>query len=205
MAPHITKAIEDADVILAVNARFGEATTQAWTLLDVPYPKQRIIQTHASDAEIGKIYQPELAIHAGPNRFSAALLEMTLDGSNLAQRADWLAGLKTAYQASLRPPAQNSPVDMAAVMAWLQDNLPDDVIITNGAGNFALWPNKVFCYGQGQSLLAPQSGQWVMDFQRQLRPALPVLTGRLCALLVTVISRWDLLNWEPLCKAARGL
>ena len=158
MAPHITKAIEDADVILAVNARFGEATTQAWTLLDVPYPKQRIIQTHASDAEIGKIYQPELAIHAGPNRFSAALLEMTLDGSNLAQRADWLAGLKTAYQASLRPPAQNSPVDMAAVMAWLQDNLPDDVIITNGAGNFALWPNKVFCYGQGQSLLAPQSG-----------------------------------------------
>ena len=158
MAQHISKAIEGADVILAVNARFGEATTKAWTLLDVPYPKQRIIQTHASDAEIGKIYQPELAIHAGPNQFSAALLGMNLDELHLAQREDWLAGLKTAYQSSLRPPAQNSPVDMAAVMTWLQDNLPDDVIITNGAGNFALWPNKVFCYGQGQSLLAPQSG-----------------------------------------------
>ena len=57
-------------------------------------------------------------------------------------------GLKAAYETSLQPPAQDSPVDMAAVMSWLQANLPDDVIITNGAGNFALWPNKVFPMGR---------------------------------------------------------
>ena len=158
MAPHISKAIADADVILAVNARFGEATTKAWTLLDVPNPKQRIIQTHASDRELGKIYQPEVALHAGPNLVSAALQQIKLDDTKAAQRNAWLANLRTAYEASLKPPTQNSPVDMAAVMSWLQDNVPHDVIITNGAGNFALWPNKVFCYGPDQSLLAPQSG-----------------------------------------------
>lgn len=158
MAPHIAKAIEQADVILAVNARFGEATTKAWTLLDVPNPKQRIIQTHACDREIGKIYQPEIAFHAGPNQFSAALMNVSLDGPGSKKRKDWLASLKADYKASIQPPAQDSPVDMAAVMSWLQDNLPDDVIITNGAGNFALWPNKVFSYGKKQSLLAPQSG-----------------------------------------------
>ena len=158
MAPHITKAIEQADVILAINTRFGEATTKAWTLLDVPNPKQRIIQTHASDRELGKIYQPDIAFHAGPNAFSAALMDISLEGTGSDKRKDWLTGLKADYIQSLQPAAQDSPVDMAAVMAWLQDNLPDDVIITNGAGNFALWPNKVFAYGANQSLLAPQSG-----------------------------------------------
>ena len=47
---------------------------------------------------------------------------------------------------------------MSAVMGWLQTHLDEDVIITNGAGNFALWPNKVFSYGAKQRLLAPQSG-----------------------------------------------
>ena len=158
MAPHVADAIAEADVILAVNARFGEATTKAWTLLDVPNPKQHIIQTHASDRELGKIYQPEIALHAGPNQVSSALTHLQLDTTKSAQRRDWIAGLKASYEASLQPAAQNSPVDMAAVMSWLQDNLADDVIITNGAGNFALWPNKVFSYGAKQTLLAPQSG-----------------------------------------------
>jgi len=47
---------------------------------------------------------------------------------------------------------------MSAVMAMLQEQLEADAILTNGAGNFALWPNKAFCYGPNQRLLAPQSG-----------------------------------------------
>ena len=36
--------------------------------------------------------------------------------------------------------------------------LPEDVIITNGAGNFSVWPNKFFYYGSKARLLAPQNG-----------------------------------------------
>jgi len=36
--------------------------------------------------------------------------------------------------------------------------LPDDAILTNGAGNFAIWPNKLFKFGPRQRLLGPQSG-----------------------------------------------
>src|SRR3989338_7082371 len=36
--------------------------------------------------------------------------------------------------------------------------LPDDVILTNGAGNFTVWPNKFFKFGPKARLLAPQSG-----------------------------------------------
>jgi hypothetical protein len=47
---------------------------------------------------------------------------------------------------------------MAAIMEHLRDSLPDDVILTNGAGNFAIWPNRFFRFSKQQRLLAPQSG-----------------------------------------------
>ena len=158
MTPNVERRIKEADVILVINGRFGEATTKAWTLFDVPYPKQKIIHVHPCDRELGKIYQPELSLHAGPNQFAHALASLELDNQDSEAKKTWLTQARSDYEASLKPRAQNSPVDMSAVMGWLQENLDDDVIITNGAGNFALWPNKIFCYGAKQRLLAPQSG-----------------------------------------------
>ena len=158
MAPHVSEAIKQADVILALNVRLGEGTTQAWTLLDVPYAAQKIIHVHASDLEIGKIYHPALSLHAGPNQFVMALAKQVADDSQLASRSAFIEQNRAAYLASLHPAPQDSPVDMSAVMAMLQEQLEADAILTNGAGNFALWPNKAFCYGPNQRLLAPQSG-----------------------------------------------
>lgn len=47
---------------------------------------------------------------------------------------------------------------MGKVTAHLCEVLPEDVIVTNGAGNFAVWPNKFFTFGKNANLLAPQSG-----------------------------------------------
>jgi acetolactate synthase-1/2/3 large subunit len=152
MPPHVKDLISRADTILAVNSRFGEMTTDGYTLLDVPTPKQRLIHVHGSEGELGKIYRPALAIQAGPNAFAAALRPMT------GAWADWRAGAREAYLASLRLGPLPSPVDMGAVSAHLRQVLPPDAIVTNGAGNFAVWPNKFLQYGPDQRLLAPQSG-----------------------------------------------
>lgn len=152
MLPHIRKLIQDADVILAVNVRFGEMTTDGYTLLSVPTPVQKIIHVHSSDREIGKVYQPALGIHAGPNAFAAALEPVKGRWSN------WRSAARKAYEASFTAPAQPSPVDMAIVMEHLREVLPADAILTNGAGNFTVWPNKFFMYGPHARLLAPQSG-----------------------------------------------
>lgn len=152
MPPHVRALIIEADTILAINIRFGEMTTDAYTLLDVPVPKQRLIHVHGSDREIGKIYQPTLGIHAGPNAFAKAL--STVRGP----WADWRAKARAGYDRSFDAPAQPSPVDMVAVTAHLRDVLPEDAILTNGAGNFTVWPNKFYRYGPKARLLAPQSG-----------------------------------------------
>ena len=62
MPPHLRDAITGADVILAVNVRFGEILTDGWSLLNVPNPKQKIIHCHRSADEINKIYQSDVAL-----------------------------------------------------------------------------------------------------------------------------------------------
>ena len=155
MTPSVKTLLGEADVILAVNNRFGENSTAGYTLLDVPQPSQAIIHVHGSDLEIGKVYRPALGIHAGPNAFAAALgsLEPVTGGW-----AEWRQKGRAAYDAGFDLPDLPSPVDMGKVTAHLRDVLPDDVILTNGAGNFTVWPNKFFRYGPKATLLAPQSG-----------------------------------------------
>jgi acetolactate synthase-1/2/3 large subunit len=152
MPPHVRALVKEADVILALNIRFGEMTTDAYTLLEVPVPKQKIIHVHASSAEIGKVYQPTLGIVAGPNAFAAALRPVHGTWS------DWRTKARAGYEASFDAPPQPSPVDMVAVTAHLREVLPEDAILTNGAGNFTVWPNKFYRYGPKARLLAPQSG-----------------------------------------------
>ncbi|UMA63608.1 thiamine pyrophosphate-dependent enzyme [Roseivivax marinus] len=152
MPPHVRGLMREADVILALNTRFGENVTGGYTLLDVPEPRQRIIHVHQSADEIGKVYRPALGLHASHDAVARSLTPSKAD------RGTWRTEARAAFEASLDVPAQPSPVDMAAVMAHLAKVLPEDAIVTNGAGNFAIWPNKVFAYGPGQRLLAPQSG-----------------------------------------------
>jgi len=152
MPPHVKRIIREADVILAVNLRFGEMTTDGYTLLDVPDPKQRLIHVHGSDAELGKIYRPVLGIQAGPNAFATALAPIQGDW------AGWRTRARADYLASLELGPLLSPVDMGVCTAHLRQVLPEDAIVTNGAGNFAVWPNKFVQFGPQMRLLAPQSG-----------------------------------------------
>lgn len=152
LAAGVRKTMAEADVILALNTRFGEISTESYTLFQVPVPRQKIIHVHASAAEIGKVYIPTLGIPAGPNAFAASLTPVR------GGWADWRKRARADYEATFTLPPQPSPVDMGVVTAHLREVLPEDAILTNGAGNFTVWPNKFFKFGPRARLLAPQSG-----------------------------------------------
>ena len=152
MPAHVRELIVASDLIIAINIRFGEMTTDAYSLLKVPIPDQKLIHVHSAESELGKIYLPDIAIHADPNEFSRCL-------ENVSGRwKDWFSSARRNYLDSLIAPKQPSMVDMGLVMQYLQKVLPSDVIITNGAGNFAVWPNKFYQFAGYSRLLAPQSG-----------------------------------------------
>ena len=152
MPAHVRELIVASDLIIAINIRFGEMTTDAYSLLKVPIPDQKLIHVHSAESELGKIYLPDIAIHADPNEFSRCLEDVS------SRWDDWFSSARRKYLDSLIAPKQPSMVDMGLVMQYLQKVLPSDVIITNGAGNFAVWPNKFYQFAGYSRLLAPQSG-----------------------------------------------
>ena len=153
MPPPVRQTLDEADVILAVGVRFGEMTTNAYTLFQ--NQSQKILHIHASEAEFDKVVKADLHIRSNPNLAVAALLEMP---SIADSKEQWREETRNRFLSTHKVPTAITGVDMAAATAYLQEVLPEDVIITNGAGNFSVWPNKFFLYGSGARLLAPQNG-----------------------------------------------
>lgn len=154
MPAHVRATLEQSDLILAIGPRFGEMTTGAYEILQVPKLVKTLIHVHHDAEELGKVLIPTLGIQACPLEFT-----IHLDGHKLNRRwTDWCGDRRQAHQQFVAAPPKRTPVDMGEVTAHLQYVLPEDVIITNGAGNFAFWPNKIFQYGTLARLLAPQAG-----------------------------------------------
>ena len=161
MGAHVRELLAGGDAILAINARLGEMTTDAWTLPASPPSLgagRALVHAHASAGELGRAFAPTLAVHAGPNAFSIALAARVAGQGARRVDAPWRERARLRWLDSLDAPAQPGPVDMARVMVRLRARLPRDAILTNGAGNFAIWPNRHFAFGADHRLLAPQSG-----------------------------------------------
>ena len=157
MTSAMKSALQEADLIVALNIRFGEMVTQEWSLFSVPKMKQKLIHSHLSADEIGKIYQPDIALVACPN-ISAKQLHIAASAMDAKpSHQKWCTHHHQAYQTQLVPPAQSTTLDLAAVITHIEATAPDDAIITHGAGNFAIWPDKFMRFGT-RRLLAPQSG-----------------------------------------------
>jgi acetolactate synthase I/II/III large subunit len=153
---YVKALIRESDLVLALGLRFGENTTDGYTLFAPPKMAPVLIHAHASDAELNKIYTADLPIHASPDHMLAALRDLRLDGAGRWSRRT--AEARGCFEARSALPEPPGTLDMRAVMAHLEAVLPDDAIVTNGAGNFAIWPNKHFGFRARQRLVAPQSG-----------------------------------------------
>ena len=154
--PALAQRVKDADLLLVLGGRLGEMPTQGYSLLDIPKPKQRLIHVHASADELGRVYQPDLPVNAGPRAFAAALARTdSVDGSVWRAHRD---DARKAYEAWQVAPRTPGALQMGEVIATLRRVLPADAIIANGAGNFAIWVHRFYRYRQFGTELAPTSG-----------------------------------------------
>jgi acetolactate synthase-1/2/3 large subunit len=156
--PNLTERLKEADLVVAIGSRLGENTTNGYSLLSPPVPRQSLAHVHPDPTELGRVYQPALAIPCGLAEFGTALCGIDICGSEM--RATWLREAREAYVRFSTPPPPSSPeyVDLAAVVAWLSDHLSDDAVIANGAGNYTVWVHRYFRYRQSRTELAPTSG-----------------------------------------------
>ena len=154
--PRLAARVREADVLLVVGARLGEMTTGGYTLVVPPRPAQTLIHVHAGAEELGRVYEAELAIHSGSPPFAAALRALEPVDSTA-----WRAQTEQAHAEfldSLRHGPMPGDLDMGEVMEVLRRRLPDDAILTNGAGNFSVWAHRFYEFRRFRTQLAPTSG-----------------------------------------------
>src|SRR5215218_5646885 len=154
ISPRLAQRIRDCDLLIAVGTRLAEIETQGYTLPAPPVAPQPLVHVHPDPAELGRVYQPALAVLSGVAEFAAAA--PVVDGTRWAE---WRADARADYEAHLHhPPAPGDGVDLGDVVAHLRDVLPDDAILTNGAGNFAGWVARYYTWRRFGTQLGPQSG-----------------------------------------------
>ncbi|MFN3517111.1 MAG: thiamine pyrophosphate-binding protein [Novosphingobium sp.] len=152
--PRLVQRIKEADLILAVGARLGEATTDSYALITPEHPGQTLVHIHPDPNELGRVYRTDLAICADMAEFaeSAALWDDDIVPFDAGEEAhlewlDWSTAKPAPYA-----------LDLAACVTAMRNALPGDSILCNGAGNFSGWWHRYWRYNGFPSQLAPTAG-----------------------------------------------
>jgi acetolactate synthase-1/2/3 large subunit len=155
--PRLKARIVNADLILLVGGRMSEMPSSSYTLFEIPTPRQALVHVHPGAEELGRVYQPELAVQASPSAFAAALDDLRpaaalfWAGEAAKAHADYLDWTATPRQLP-------GDFQYGEVVAWLRDALPRDAIVCNGAGNYAGWLHRYHRFHSFAAQLAPTSG-----------------------------------------------
>jgi acetolactate synthase-1/2/3 large subunit len=154
--PTLRKRLQEADLVIAVGARLGDITTQDYSTLQAPQPRQTLVHVYPDADEIGRVFRPDLAIVAGPVAFAAAVA--ALRPASAPGWAAWTRSANADYLANLEPSPYDGALDMGRALADLRASLPRDAIITLDAGNHTGWPMRYLSFGRPGRLLGPTSG-----------------------------------------------
>ncbi len=156
MDPKLARRVQAADLVVAIGGRLGDITTRGYTLLAVPRPAQTLVHVHPDPDEIGRVYEADLAIVAGPAEAAAALRELEPVEDPRWRR--WTEDARADYLAYLEHRELPGELDLGEVIAFLRRRLAGEAILTCGAGNFAAWANQHYEFTRYGTQLAPRAG-----------------------------------------------
>lgn len=153
---NVVQAIRETDLLIAVGGRLGETTSLGYTLFGGPTPAMPLVHIHADPNELGRVYRADLAINAGMPEFAAAAAALAPSAERVP--SDWRKRLRAAHEQSYVPPAMPGDLDLGAVMAEVKAQVGADTLVSNGAGNYAIWVHRFYAYRGFRTQLAPTSG-----------------------------------------------
>ena len=146
----LLRALDSADVIVALGARMDEITSQHFR-----YPRAE--QCLVSIGEGASSYRQsgmDVTVDVPLTPFLRAIRTMSFPRRNSIHAAHAAAD---DYQ-RLPDLGQSLRVHPASVIRQLRDLAPADTIVTNDAGNFAGFLHRYWCFGHRMTQLAPANG-----------------------------------------------
>jgi len=154
--PALRDRLRDADVLLVVGARLGDVETGGFATIVPPGVGRTLIHVHSDPDEIGRVYEPALAIVSSGPRFAEALREV--EPLDAGVRSATMDAAHAAWRSTLESRALPGAVEATGVMSALRARLGPDAILTSGAGNFTVWAHRFYVFRRYRTQLAPLSG-----------------------------------------------
>ncbi len=196
--PKLQQRVRDADLILAVGARLGEATTDGYKLITPDHPGQLLVHVHPDPNELGRVYHADLPICADMGEFAEHLSgwsdpDLVRFSAGEEAHREWLDW-------SEPKPRDDVALDLGPCVKAMRDKLPANTIICNGAGNFSGWWHRYWRYGPMPTQLAPTSGSMGYGLPAAVAASLRFKDRR----IVCVTGDGDfLMNGQELATAAQ--
>ena len=152
-SPHLITTLQSADLLLLIGAVLGEVETAGYSRLDVPAPRQKIVQIGPDASFLNVPYHTELAIASSIDGFIQSLSELTTP-SVIPWRESG-AQARANHLMFREPLKTNDAINMGEFWSTLANRIPTDTVISMGAGNYTHWVLRHFRFKQLGTLLAP--------------------------------------------------
>ena len=162
MNPKLAQRLRDADCLLVLGSRLGDIATGSYELVDPARPDKTIIHIHPDPDELGRVFRPDLALAAPAVDVIAKLSQRT--APTHPDWADWTRAAHADYLDWVSPRETPGAVKLEQVIRQLSDHLPEDAIVTNGAGNYAAFLHRYLRARAFPGHLAPTSGSMGYGF-----------------------------------------
>ncbi len=147
--PALVSLVQESDLVVALGDRLDDPTTNGFSLFPCPDVGVPLVHVHPDPHELGRVWHSTIAIAAEPGTFLEAIGPLAVKSS----WASWTARAREGYKTWAA-----SPGLLDDVARGLRRILPDDAIVTNGAGNFTRPLHRSYAYHRPGRQLAPPGG-----------------------------------------------
>jgi acetolactate synthase-1/2/3 large subunit len=151
--PHITNLINGSDLFMVLGVELSEIVTQGFSQFTYPRMQQTLVHVHPEEEELGRIYQPELAIQSSMTEFATSVADKTfkVNTKKMANTQE----LREQFEKFVVPSTCPGDVHIGEILVWLDTRLPNDAIVSCGAGNYTHWILRFIQHRRFGTQLAP--------------------------------------------------
>ncbi|HXX85405.1 MAG TPA: thiamine pyrophosphate-binding protein [Casimicrobiaceae bacterium] len=150
-----------ADLVITIGTRFDDRSSSSWHAgYSWNFPKTKLVHVDIDPQELGRNYPPDIGIVADAKTFCAQLLAAVEQGGEpkAGRFGSWreqVGQWQREWEAFVRPnfTVDTSPLRPEFVVGVLQDELPEDVIISLDSGVHHNWFMQFWKPRRPQSML----------------------------------------------------
>ena len=154
--PKLATRVKESDLLIIAGPRMGEMTTGGYSMLNIPETDQDLIHIMPGAEELGRVYNPDLGINSSLRQFCKMARELApVDNSAWASEA---AIGNADYLEWIKPTDAPGDVNMSEIVSWLSNRMPEDGVVTHGAGNYSVWVTRFFQHRTYPTQIAPTNG-----------------------------------------------